>query len=141
MIFCPSIDNTPDHGPKCRKDKDKVHKDKSINTIIHFIKCRESHMGRKVKPFLTHQRYQPVYEIEIRACYGVKEFESIEREWKAIQNKIKKEEPENDSLMKRPYSQSNARCVHGKSIKASGAGGIAIFSWATDEPAVSEINV
>jgi hypothetical protein len=71
-------------------------------------------MGSKVKPFFTHQRYQPVYKIVIRACYRVKEFESIKREWKAIQNKIKKEEPENKSFMRGPYRRSNARCVHDK---------------------------
>jgi integrase len=36
------------------KDQDKVHKDKPIKAIIHFIKCRESDMGSKVKPFFTH---------------------------------------------------------------------------------------
>jgi hypothetical protein len=61
-------------------------------------------MGRKVKPFFTYQQYQPVQNVEIRACYLVKEFESIKREWKTIQNKIKEEEPENDSYMRRPYS-------------------------------------
>jgi len=114
MIFCPSIDNTPDHGPKCRKDENKICKNKSIEAVIHFIKCGESDMGRKVKPFFTHQRYQPVYKIEIRASDGVKEFEGIEWEREAIQNKIKKEEPENESFMRGPYGRSHVGRVHGK---------------------------
>ena len=71
MIFYPPSDHTPDHGPKSGKDQDKVHKDKPVKAIIHFIKCWESDMCMKMKPFITDSYDQPIQEIVIRLGHPV----------------------------------------------------------------------